>query len=183
MGEVSRLGRAAAELRPYYASQVTAVDRHGSLSDHGRAEAPSCLNLASTTTVATSHIQQLQKCNIKKTEMKHRTITVETSQITSCNITKYTPYHFNTNLCHGGHGDLVPGRGEGAATGNGGGGERLTDAGIRGGGQQLTPLAMRGTTTWCLATGRERQPETEVEENDSPLSESGAEVSNSHPWP
>jgi hypothetical protein len=38
---------------------------------------------------------------------------------------------------------------------------------------------MSGTTTWCLAAGRERQPETEVEENDSPALESGAEVSSS----
>jgi hypothetical protein len=84
---------------------------------------------------------------------------------------------FSLYLC--GDASLVPGRGEGAATRNGRGGERLTGVRIRGRGQQLKPLAVEGTTTWCLAMGRERQPETEVEENDSPVSESGVEVNSS----
>jgi hypothetical protein len=37
---------------------------------------------------------------------------------------------------------------------------------------------MEGTTTLCLAAGREQQLETEVE-NDSPALESGPEVSSS----
>jgi hypothetical protein len=46
-----------------------------------------------------------------------------------------------------GHDDLVPGRGEGVATGNRGGGERLTNVGIRGGGQQLTGAGV--LLAWC----------------------------------